>query len=94
MDIFSLITTYVLSILLGYIIFTKILKIVSMQRLIPLLFLPVVLAFIGKRIKIISIDFFNIWFDHFMIGLAIGLLLGFVVIKTKGKKQIANYPNS
>lgn len=94
MDIFSLIITYVLSILLGYVVFTKILKIVLLQRLIPLLFLPVILAFIGKRIKIISIDFFNIWFDHFMIGLAIGLLIGFIVIKTKGIKQIAHNSNN
>jgi hypothetical protein len=93
MDIISLIFTYLLSILFGYIIFTKVLKIVSIQKLIPLLALPIVLAYIGNDIRIISIDFFKVWFDHFMIGLAIGLLGGFLFIKFGAKKSVSNTVN-
>lgn len=93
MDIISLIFTYLISILFGYIIFTKVLKIVSIQKLLPLLALPIVLAYLGNKIRIISIDFFHVWFDHFMIGLAIGLLGGSLFIKYAAKKSVSNTVN-
>lgn len=93
MDTISLIFTYLFSILFGYYIYTKVLKIVSKQKLIPLLFLPIAMAYLGKHIRIISIDNFKVWFDLFMVGVAIGLLAGYLFRKFKERKSVSNTVN-
>ncbi|KAF0139933.1 MAG: hypothetical protein FD122_2834 [Stygiobacter sp.] len=93
MDIISTVVTYLLSTLFGYYIYSKTLKIIPIQKLIPLLSLPIVLAYLGKHIRIISIDNFKVWFDHFMVGLAIGLFVGFLFRKFRERKSVSNTVN-
>lgn len=93
METFSMIFTYLFSILFGYYIYTKVLKIVPIQKLIPLVFLPIALAYLGRHIRIISIDYFKVWFDQFMVGVAIGLLAGYLFRKIRERKSVSNTVN-
>ena len=93
MNILSIAATYILSILFGYIILTKYFKTVPLNKLTPFLFIPVILAWIMGRAKIVSIFDFTIWFSHFMIGLAAGLLLGYIVQKVNKKRTSVKEAN-
>ena len=60
MNILSIAATYILSILFGYIILTKYFKTVPLNKLTPFLFMPVILAWVLRHTKIVSIFDFNI----------------------------------